>query len=225
MLQLRIIVLFFIAITNTCFTCRGNKSIKDYLVKWFAKENKLETNRLILRKISIGDSNDLFEYFSDQEVHEHLATMPYKSIANVEKFIVSIQEKYKHGELALTIELKEQKKVIGTIYLPINHSEERGEIGFVLNKKYWGQGFILEATRKLVEFGFNILQLNRIQATCKAENKRCQRVLQKLHMHHEGTLKKYRKDFKFPNTFIDAQMWGILQEDFLKLKTVSEINH
>jgi len=212
-------ILLSIVVINTSFVLQSNELLKKRLVALLAQEFRMETDRLILRRLSLADRDDIFEYSSDKEVNKHLVAKPYKSKEDAEKFIKSAIQKYQDGLLSLAMEHKQEKRVVGTIYLPIEYGEKRGELGFILNKKYWGKGLTLEASRRLLEFGFNDLQLNRIQAMCSSENKSCQNVLQKLHMLYEGTLRQYRRDFKFPDIYIDAQVWALLRSDFLSQKS------
>jgi ribosomal-protein-alanine N-acetyltransferase len=89
------------------------------------------------------------------------------------------------------IELKENGKFIGTVHFvwwqPEHHS---AEIGYVLSKKYWGKGLITEAARAIISFGFENMNLVRIQARCFVKNKASERVMQKLGMSFEGISRK-----------------------------------
>ena len=87
----------------------------------------------------------------------------------------------------------------------------RAEIGYALARKYWGQGLMTEAVRAMLDYGFNLLRLNRIEARCDVENIASWRVMEKAGMKFEGVLRQ--------NIFLhgrprDARMYGILREEW-----------
>jgi len=110
------------------------------------------------------------------------------------------------------IELKDNKKVIGTIdnvaWFPRHYN---AEIGFILSKEHWGKGLINEAANKVIEFGFEKMELNKIEAPCMVENVQSQRVLQKLGMRLEGIL---RHKYFIKGIFRDMAVYSILKEEY-----------
>ena len=80
------------------------------------------------------------------------------------------------------IELKENQQFIGTIDLRVQENEDNAEIGYALNKNYWGRGFVPEASQALIKLGFEELNLVRIFAYHDAENPKSGRVMEKLGM-------------------------------------------
>jgi ribosomal-protein-alanine N-acetyltransferase len=93
---------------------------------------RLETERTILRKISLEDAEDIFRYCSDQEVSKYTSWHPHQSIEDSKAFIAHILSLYDHGDVApWGIEHKETRTLIGTcgfVYWNVKHS--RAEIGF-----------------------------------------------------------------------------------------------
>lgn len=78
-----------------------------------------------------------------------------------------IDKQYQEGKIApWAIEFK-QTTIDFVAWSPM-HS--RAELGFILSKDHWGNGIILEAASKVIEFGFNKMKLNRIEAPCLVEN-------------------------------------------------------
>ncbi len=191
----------------------SHNGVKECLVRLLDQDFTLETNRLLLKKVSINDIDDIYEFLGDEETHQSLACPPLQSKEDTKNFINETIKNYKNGALILLIKLKSNEKVIGIISLEINFNHNRAELGFVLNKKYWNKGYITEAADKLIEFGFKTLNLNRIQAMCKLDNKNAQIVLKKLGMLHEATLQKYRRDFKATGVFLDVQLWALLKTE------------
>ena len=175
----------------------------------------LETSRLILKKISLEDAEDMFEYAKDPEVTKYVSWDYHKSIEDSVKFINFLLSKYERGEPAnWGLYLKENGKLIGTCgFLFIDGRNMIGEIGYVLGKKYWNKGIMTEAVREVIEFGFEQLNLNRIQARCIVENIASERVMQKVGMKFEGVL---REVVFVKGRFWDMKMYSILKREYEK---------
>jgi ribosomal-protein-alanine N-acetyltransferase len=107
---------------------------------------QLETERLILRKLNSQDENDIFEYASDDEVTRFLSWDTYKSIEDSRDYINFMLGRYERDEAGeWGIVLKETNKLIGAIgiiYCDMRH--RYAGIGYVLSRKYWGQGIMSE---------------------------------------------------------------------------------
>lgn len=171
----------------------------------FRKFEGIETERLFVRKLSVDDSYDIFDFTSDPDVSFFLSWEPHKSTAVTAAFIKSIENKYENDMVSQWgIELKAEKKVIG-IGGFINYYPEhtKAEIAFVLSNKHWGHGFMPEALKGIIDFGFNQIELNRIEAKCEIDNFASEKTLQKIGMRLEGCKYDFlmRKDklrsFKF----------------------------
>jgi len=176
----------------------------------------LETSRLILKKISSEDAEDMFEYASDPEVTKYLSSWEYhKNIEDSLKFINLLLSRYEKGNPSdWGVYLKENGKLIGTCgFSFIDEKNMVGEVGYVLGRKYWNKGIMTEAVRKVIEFGFEKLNLNRIQARCKVENIASERVMQKVGMKFEGVL---REAVFAKGRFWDMKMYSILKREYEK---------
>jgi [ribosomal protein S5]-alanine N-acetyltransferase len=152
----------------------------------------LETERLILRKISIDDLEDMFEYGSDEEVSRYVTWDTHKTTNHTKDFIEFVLSKYEKGEVApWGIELKENGKLIGTVdFVSWSPHHNNAEIGYVLSRAYWGMGITTEAAYELIGFGFEHMELVRIQARCFIKNTGSERVMEKLGMTFEGIIRK-----------------------------------
>ena len=112
---------------------------------------KIITNRLLLRPWKIEDCEDLYEYGKDEEVRPNVGGKPNKSVEESKKII----EMFIKNNDSYAIVLKEENKVIGGIGLHNKVIDERvqeleqREIGYVLNPKYWGNGYVPEAVKYL----------------------------------------------------------------------------
>jgi len=176
---------------------------------------QLETERLILRKLNLQDENDLFEFDSDVEVSKFLSWDAHKSIDDTRNFINFVLGKYERDEAGeWGIVLKENGKLIGTIsFVDYNIRNRRAEIGYVLSRKYWGQGIMPEALKRIIKFAFEEMGLNRIECFHALENEKSGRVMQKVGMSFEGIV---RERLYFKNKYWDAKLYAILRSDWIK---------
>jgi ribosomal-protein-alanine N-acetyltransferase len=85
------------------------------------------------------------------------------------------------------------------------------EVGYVLNRRYWGQGYMAEAVRAIVGFGFRELGMNRIQARCDVPNIGSARVMEKAGMSFEGVL---RQQLFEKGHYLDIKIYSILKSEW-----------
>ncbi len=110
------------------------------------------------------------------------------------------------------IELKNEKKIIGTCgFIDYEENHHKAELAYALSPNYWGQGFATEAAKACIRYGFERLQLNRIAAGCHASNAQSERVMKRLGMQYEGTM---RKDMFVKGAYRDTKIYSILREEY-----------
>ncbi|MCC6904498.1 MAG: GNAT family N-acetyltransferase [Anaerolineae bacterium] len=174
----------------------------------------LETERLVLRKVTLSDAEDLYEYASDPEVSRYLPWRPHQSIEDSRQFLTMIAGAYDRAELApWGLQHKEDRKFIGTItFHDWSIPDARAEIGYALSRSYWGKGLMTEAGRAVVTFGFTVMELNRIQARCIVENVGSSRVMEKIGMSYEGTLREYTRHHG--ESFAGIAFYAILRREY-----------
>ncbi|WP_086348634.1 GNAT family N-acetyltransferase [Candidatus Enterococcus clewellii] len=154
-----------------------------------AKNQYLTTERLRLRPITLADAEDMFDYASDEETATYVFPVHYR-IEDTEAAIASYFVKDPLGKYG--IELKENGKMIGSIDLRVDEVNRSAEIGYTLNKAYWGQGIVAEAGQALLQLGFEKLNLVRIFAKYDSDNPNSGKVMDKLGMKEEGVLPNAR---------------------------------
>lgn len=142
-----------------------------------------ETERLILRRYTERDFDDLFEYLSDAEV---VKFEPYKAMT-AEETRDNLKWRIETDEM-IAVELKENHKMIGNIYLGKRDFNSR-EIGFVFNRNFWGNGYAKESCRAIIEHAFQD-GVHRIFAECDPENQNSWRLLESLGFEREAHLKQ-----------------------------------
>ncbi|MGE7766272.1 GNAT family N-acetyltransferase [Peribacillus sp. NPDC096540] len=152
----------------------------------------LETERLVMRKITMKDADDMYAYASNSEVSRFVTWEPHRSLSDTKDFIQFVLQNYEDNKLApWGIEHKDNGEFIGTIdFVSWQLNHQIAEIGYVLASQYWGKGIITEAAKKVIEFGFENMNLVRIQARCFVDNLGSERVMQKVGMSFEGILRK-----------------------------------
>jgi [ribosomal protein S5]-alanine N-acetyltransferase len=179
----------------------------------FADLPTMETERLLLRKISMDDAEDMFEYARDAEVARYVLWHPHKTIEDSRQFISLVLDEYAKGGVApWGIEYKADKRFVGTVgFLDWSIPNARIEIGYAISRAYWGQGIMTEAVRAVIDLGFRNMALNRIQAMCLPENVASARVMEKAGMRYEGTLRQY---LLIKGEFRDLKMYSILRDEW-----------
>lgn len=140
----------------------------------------IRTSRLLIRFVDISDVNDYFEMCSDSEVCKYLTFNPYKNVKDCEKTINNmIRARILGSDVNFTILDKESKTVLGTISLSFHENDNDVEIGYLLKRKYWHQGYMDEALKPMIDVAFNHYNANRINANYVSENISSERLLLK----------------------------------------------
>ena len=147
----------------------------------------LQTERLILRPVQPDDAEAMFDYLRDEETVRFITVPPVKTATEViENSIQSYFMLDPIGKWAIVYD----QKMIGTIDLRLNEAHRQAEIGYVLNKRYWGQGIMPEAAQAILAVGFDQLQLVRIFSEHDTRNTKSGRVMTKIGMQQEGVALK-----------------------------------
>lgn len=171
----------------------------------------LETDRLILRQLKITDAEDLFEYFSLDEVMEYYDLETFKTLEDAQNLIQHFNKEFEEGKgFRWALELESEKKVIGTCGYHNWHKEHfKAELGYELNPKYWRRSFMKEAILPILVFGFEHMGLHRIEAFIDPANVSSEKLLRSLYFSEEGIM----RDFFFEKgKFVDAKIFGLINE-------------
>jgi len=174
--------------------------------KILSENESLNTERLTLRWFLESDISDVFEYASDEEVVKFLSWPPHSNIEHTKKRFPDLFLR-KPGMFAIV--LKEGDKCIGCIDIRIDALNDKGSFGYVLNKKYWNKGYMTEALKKILDFSFNVLKLNRVEATHYTVNEQSGKVMAKCGMKNEGL---GFQEVKIKGKYMDVVHFGILKD-------------
>ncbi|WP_138415387.1 GNAT family N-acetyltransferase [Aquibacillus sediminis] len=173
----------------------------------------LETKRLKLRKLTFSDLNDVHYFCSNPKVANPMTWEVNKTIEVTNDFLKAVISGYENGESGeWAIELKDTGKVIGVAaFIDWNNEHSCLEIGYFLSEDFWGKGIVTEALNKILHYGFDVLSPNRIEGRCDTDNFASQKIMQKMGMKYEGTL---RKNEYIKGEFRDTQMYSILKTEY-----------
>lgn len=152
----------------------------------------LETERLYLSKMTLDDLSDVYEYASDPLVSKYLLWNPHESINDTLVYLRYLQSLYSKAKFYdWGIHLKESGKMIGTCgFTSLDPISNRGTVGYVLNTSYTNKGYASEALKRVVDFAFSVLMLDRLDARYIIENRASKRVLEKCGFIYGGTEQK-----------------------------------
>ena len=173
---------------------------------------RLETERLLLEEITIGDAQDLYEIRSDPKVMKYFDREMHKKIDDTLEMIEEIKKSFKEKNgITWIMKEKDSKKVIGYLgFWRLIRDKVRGEIGYALKPEYWNKGFMKESLIKIIEFGFNEFGLHSIEANVNPENINSIKLLESIGFKKEAY---FREDYFFQGKFLDSVIYSLLETD------------
>ncbi|ABN06474.1 GCN5-related N-acetyltransferase [Methanocorpusculum labreanum Z] len=174
----------------------------------------IETDRLILRQIVDSDAEDIFAYSRGPNTGRDAGWKPHETLEETRAIMQAI---YLGQESVFGIVLKETGVMIGSIGLiddPLRENDSVRMIGYALGEEFWGKGFMTEAAKVVVAFGFETMDLDLISATCYPENGRSRRVLEKLGFRYEGTLA--RTERRYDGLVMDKDCFSLSKETYFE---------
>lgn len=159
---------------------------------------KVETDRLVLRQRTIDDVPDMFAYVSLENVAYPAGLPPIATLEDEYDYFEN--RYYQNLEKAnlpsgYGITVKGSDRVIGSCDFNHHHEDDVFEIGYMLHPDFWGRGYMTEAVSALIEIGFTLLNLHKVEIRCYGSNKQSQRVAEKLGFTLEASIRD-RKDIQ-----------------------------
>ncbi len=125
---------------------------------------------------------------------------------------IAAQSEWPRDEVNLAVELRAERKVIGSIRLAVIDGDNgNADFGFVFNRRYWNNGYATEAARAILDVAFSVLRLHRVIATCDVRNGASSRVMEKLAMRREG---HFLQDRMQKGEWRDSYLYGILAHEW-----------
>ena len=174
----------------------------------------LATPRLMLREWAEDDLAALFELDGDPDTVRYVSYGPMtrEECQRDLHWHIAQQTRVPRASYSLAVWVREPQRLVGWCALTITSQQHEAELGYALNRGYWGQGYIPEAARALLAFGFTTLELHRVFATCHPDNGASVRVLQKLGMRREGYLHEHKWA---RGTWRDSLLYALLAQEFV----------
>lgn len=153
-----------------------------------APQPTLTTERLVLRPFTPADAPEVRRLAGDRAIADTTLAIPHPYPEGAaEEWIATHAPGYADRTLAtFAITLRDGGALAGAIGLIIVPDHARAELGYWVGVPYWNRGYATEAGRALLEFGFDVLGLHRIQAHYLIRNPASGRVLEKIGMRPEG---------------------------------------
>ena len=186
----------------------------------FKNIEKLQTDRLILRKLNLNDEADVYRYASDDRVTRYLLWSSHKTVYDTRRYLRFLERKYKRAEI-YDWGIEYEGHIIGTCgFTSFSIENNSAEIGYVLGFDYWGLGIATEALRCVLEYGFSRLSLNRIEGRFMNENASSLSVMKKCGMTLEGVAKS---KMYVKGRYRDIGTCAILHYEYDQLKKLGTV--
>jgi RimJ/RimL family protein N-acetyltransferase len=175
----------------------------------------IQTERLVLRPMDEGDIDALFEMCSVPEVVRYTPRPAMKERIEAEQMMERIKANFARGDaFQLGIERRQDRVVLGYCGLfSFHETSRRAEIGYSLDIRYWGEGYMSEALVAFVDYAFDGLGLHRIEADIDPRNAASARSLVRLGFTYEGLL---RERWIVAGEISDTGMYGLLRSDWVR---------
>lgn len=144
----------------------------------------IKTARLLLRPLSLDDLKTVHEYASDIENTQYMLFLPNATEQDTEAFLASVEQEWQKEhpsvyEFAIVLDAVQ----IGAVSISLQETLQQGEIGWILNKRYWNLGYVTEAAAAILNFANTQLHLQSVIAQCDSRNIASSKVMEKLGMH------------------------------------------
>ena len=179
----------------------------------FSHIPQIETDRLILRRMLPADAADMYDYAHRSDVTRYLTWEPHPNLTYTREYLAYVNAHYTAGDFFdWAVVDRESGRMIGTCGFTRFHCEaDCAEIGYVIHPAFWGRGIATEAVGAVIRFGFQRLELNRIEAKFMAENDASRRVMEKNGMKFEGIM---RQCMYIKGTYRDVGVCSVLRREY-----------
>lgn len=146
-----------------------------------------ETKRCLVRETLVEDVESFYRIYRDKEITAYMEDLfeePEKERQYIGDYIEKVYGFYGFG--MWTVCLKETEEVIGRAGLSLREGSEEPELGYVIGKKWQGQGIATEVCRAILDYGRDGLGFDRVQVLMHPENAASERLCRRLGFHYEG---------------------------------------
>ena len=167
---------------------------------------------ITLRALSNADLPAVLPLIQDPAVAATTLRIPSPCTeVDLERWFKQHQQDTKQGKSARWAVITEPSTFVGMVKLAFRPEFESAELGYWVGRPYWGQGYATEAARRVIEYGFEELKLNRIETHAMVHNGASFRIFDKLGMQPEGY---HRQLIKKAGKFIDVKSYSVLRSEW-----------
>jgi [ribosomal protein S5]-alanine N-acetyltransferase len=184
---------------------------------------KIDTNRLLLRKLEITDTQNMYDHWlSDDRVTDNRVNAAHKSVKETYDRIYKIVSKYNDLDFCYWgIELKDSGELIGEIDLyDFDSTTDNCQVSYSLGYNWWNRGYGTEALKAVIEFGFTYMNIHKISAAHNTDNPASGRIMSKVGMEREGIIRHMIRNSK--HQYKDCAVCGILQKDYMEMNNTEQ---
>ncbi len=174
----------------------------------------MATARLILRPYALEDASAVAKLAGRREIADTTLSFPHPySEQHARDWITRHTEGRSQGkEIVFAVVTRTDMQLVGSVGLKdIDQEHGQAEMGFWIGVDWWGQGYATEATKAVLQFGFETLRLNRIHAHHMLRNPASGRVLEKIGMKREGVLRERVRKW---GVFEDVAVLSVLRKEW-----------
>ncbi len=174
---------------------------------------ELETERLVLRRITPEDADCLYELYADEQVTRFIDIDTFTSQQQATELLEWLDRFIAGGSgYRWGIYPKETNHLVGTCgYHRWDRANFRAEIGYDLGSDHWGQGYMREALQEVLSYGFAKMGLNRVEALVDLRNIRSQNLLQGMGFRFEGILRQHSY---WRGRYFDDMSYSLLRREW-----------
>ena len=173
---------------------------------------ELQTERLLLRKISHEDADMIYKMMSDPEVLRYEDWNVHENIEYTKGFISWITNDYK-TEITYLWGIQLHDELIG-FAMVADVNEWNGILAYYLRRDCWKKGYASEASRTIIHFMFTMVGIKRISAKHSIKNPASGRVLKRLNMRFKGHVKEFEY-YSSKKEWQDCDFYAITSEEFM----------
>ncbi|MBP2642509.1 MAG: GCN5-related N-acetyltransferase [Firmicutes bacterium] len=176
---------------------------------------QIETERLILRRFEYTDDESMLKYWiNDPEIQFMYSEPVYTTKQEVRELLNKYISAYEKDDCyRWAIILKENGECIGQIaYFLVDSKNHFAEIEYCIGKCFQRKGFATEATKAVIQYGFAIINLHKVQICHKSINIASRKVIKKCGLVYEGTLRDF---FYMDGQYVGRLYYSILKNEYV----------
>ena len=176
----------------------------------------LETERLILRNWTEDDAPDVYRYAVDPEVGPRAGWKPHENLAETH----SVIRMFRVENNVWALERKSDHRVIGSLGFHADkwrNLPDARMLGYVLAQDCWGCGYMSEAVRRVIEYGFLDAGMALLSVSHYTFNDRSRRVIEKCGFVREGTIRRAFR--RYDGAVFDETIYSLTREEWEARRT------